>query len=284
VAVASREERRQRREIERLVRELDLHDARRRREASRPHRGRDWRGVFALGVTVALLVALVFAVPGLAPVWLREAVGRGPHRLAAPVTASSTGSFAFIGHQEGDPKDPVAWDPCRPIHYVINPAGGPPGAAGIVEQAVSRVEQVTGLVFRYGGETGERPHWNSPLLPIIASRKPVLISWASQDEVPQLAGDVAGIGGSVPVGTRGGWLRYATGGITLDTVSFTALAARPDGQREERAIVLHELGHVLGLAHVTDPAELMNGDNLGLLDFGPGDLAGLARLGSGRCS
>jgi hypothetical protein len=239
--------------------------------------------VAALAVTVTVFAALVLAVPGLAPLWLRKTVGLGPHRLADAVAAPAAGPYTFIAHQNGDPSDPVAWDPCRPIHYVINPAGAPPGGIGLVEQAVARVEHASGLLFEYGGETAERPHWNSPVLPIIGTRRPVLVSWANQDEVPQLSGDVAGIGGSVPVGTRGGRLRYATGGITLDTASFAALAARPDGQREERAIVLHELGHVLGLAHVTDAAELMNADNVGLLDFGPGDLAGLARLGQGRC-
>jgi hypothetical protein len=281
--VASRQERRRRREIDRLLRDLDRQDRRRRRPPRGSARSTDWRGLIALALSVVLVAAVVYAAPGVAPLWLRKAVGLGPHRLADAVVAPATGRYAFVAHQQGDPSEPVAWDPCRPIHYVINPAGGPPGAVGLVEQAVARVEQVSGLVFQYGGETGERPHWDSPVLPIIGARKPVLVSWAGQGEVPQLSGEVAGIGGSVPVGTGDGRLRYATGGITLDTDSFAALAARPDGQREERAIVLHELGHVLGLAHVADPAELMNADNLGQLEFGPGDLAGLAKLGSGRC-
>lgn len=48
--------------------------------------------------------------------------------------------------------------------------------------------------------------------------------------------------------------------------------------------VLCELGHLLGLDHVPDSAELMNGHNLGLLDYGPGDRAGLAKIGNGRCA
>jgi len=277
--VTSREEDRRRREIDRLLRDLERQERRRRSSAS----SRDWRGLIALAITFVLLAVVVYAVPGLAPVWLREAVGLGPHRLADAVAAPATGRYVFTHHQDGDPADPVAWDPCRSIHYVINPAGGPPGATGLVEQAVARVEQASGLVFEYGGETDERPHWDSPVLPVLGTRRPVLVSWARPDEVPQLSGEVAGIGGSVPVGAGDGRLRYATGGITLDAASFAALATQPDGVREERAIVLHELGHVLGLAHVADPGELMNAANLGLLDFGPGDLAGLARLGAGRC-
>jgi hypothetical protein len=46
---------------------------------------------------------------------------------------------------------------------------------------------------------------------------------------------------------------------------------------------MHELAHVVGLAHVDDPRELMYADNLGHQAFGPGDLTGLAALGRGRC-
>jgi hypothetical protein len=82
---------------------------------------------------------------------------------------------------------------------------------------------------------------------------------------------------------RGGRFRYVTGGVTLDRAVFQELSKSADGRREARAIVLHEFGHLVGLAHVKDPDELMNGENLGLLDFGPGDLAGLARVGSTPC-
>ena len=47
--------------------------------------------------------------------------------------------------------------------------------------------------------------------------------------------------------------------------------------------MLHELAHVVGLAHVSEPMELMFTDNTGQVTFGPGDLEGLARLGSLPC-
>jgi len=199
------------------------------------------------------------------------------------VTATSSGSYAFLQHQPGAGDDPVAWDPCRPIHYTINPAGGPADGTSLAQEAITRVAAASGLSFHYDGQTRARPHWDSPVLPVIGTRKPVLISWATPDEVPQLGGDVAGIGGGVAVSADGGLARYATGGVTLDRDAFASMAAQPEGAPEELAIVMHELGHVLGLAHVSDPAELMNSQNLGLVDFGPGDRAGLAKLGSGRC-
>ena len=56
------------------------------------------------------------------------------------------------------------------------------------------------------------------------------------------------------------------------------------GLEVARAIAMHELGHLVGLAHVDDERELMDAQNHGQVDFGPGDRRGLARLGRGRCA
>ena len=51
-----------------------------------------------------------------------------------------------------------------------------------------------------------------------------------------------------------------------------------------RGILLHELGHLLGLQHVWDSNQLMYSTTDGtVLDFADGDLAGLAQLGAGEC-
>ena len=44
-------------------------------------------------------------------------------------------------------------------------------------------------------------------------------------------------------------------------------------------MVLHELGHVMGLDHVKVDGELMESAGGGVTDFGPGDLEGLRILG-----
>ena len=43
--------------------------------------------------------------------------------------------------------------------------------------------------------------------------------------------------------------------------------------------ILHELGHIMGLDHVSSKAELMEPSGGYVTDFGPGDLAGLELLG-----
>ena len=59
------------------------------------------------------------------------------------------------------------------------------------------------------------------------------------------------------------------------------------GEADERlltAVVAHEWGHVLGLAHVESAEELMLPRGTARIGYGDGDLEGLARLGSIPCT
>jgi hypothetical protein len=78
--------------------------------------------------------------------------------------------------------------------------------------------------------------------------------------------------------------RYVSGVVYLDGPDLAGVLRRRTGWAQTRAIVMHELGHMVGLAHVDSDAELMDGDNdSGITDFGPGDREGLRQLGSGPC-
>ena len=50
-----------------------------------------------------------------------------------------------------------------------------------------------------------------------------------------------------------------------------------------RAIIMHELAHVVGFDHVADSKQLMHAENSGITEFADGDRAGLTLLGSGTC-
>src|SRR5665647_3165923 len=69
----------------------------------------------------------------------------------------------------------------------------------------------------------------------------------------------------------------------LHTADDLVMLARPDGHQQARAIVMHELAHVLGLDHVPDADELMNPVSSNRTDLGPGDLQGLALVGQVAC-
>jgi hypothetical protein len=206
---------------------------------------------------------------------VRRLVGLGGDRLGAtPVVGDGTGSFAFLQTQP-QTGEPVGYDPCAVIRLEVNPADAPLGYERLVDTAIDHTEKATGLTFARIGTTDRRPSQTTP-----GQRPPVLVAWAQEDEVPELEGNVAGIGGStaVDVGFRN--RRYVTGTIVLDADVFDDLGWR---RNEAQAILDHEFGHLVGLDHVDDPGELMYSDNIGRTSYGPGDLEGLARLGNIPC-
>jgi hypothetical protein len=212
-------------------------------------------------------------------------VGEEASPLGRPAPApSGTGPYKFMVTQPGS-SAPVAYDPCRLIHVVLNDRTAPPGADVLVRSAIERASQVSGLQFVIDGSTDERPSakraaYQPTRYP--GRWAPVLIAWSDPAETPRLAGDIAGLGGSVPF-TVDGRRVYVSGGVTLDGPDLYEVMGRANGQELVRAVIEHELGHLLGLDHVADASQLMNAGNEGLLDYAAGDQLGLEALGRGRC-
>ncbi len=259
--------------------------------------------VKALLVVAGLLVALVLSP---APGWVLDVVSGSPtlpqaaaagqpgsvapparpgERLAPAVPvggAPPSSQYAFLRAQPGG-AGPVTFDPCRPIHYVIR-LHGDIGDRGVqvVHDAVASVSAATGLVFVFDGMTQRSP-LDDRAVGTSGRDAPVLIAWSDPQEVPELAGTVAGIGGPVSVRTADGYRRYVTGHVYLDTPDIA-----PDlgvlGRARARAVVMHELGHVVGADHPADPRQLMAAENTGQTEWAAGDRYALAVLGQGRCS
>lgn len=273
---------RRRRRFARLLRELDRLDAGR----SLPRRSRpgDWRRrLTATTLAVVLMVAIggTFAHKQFGLTLTSDGLRRLSPLGAPPDVSHGSGSYAFMQTQRGSDR-PVAYDPCRPIEYVVNDSLAPAGADGLLESAIEEVSAATGLVFRSAGKTDQLPKQQpSALNP---RRRPVIIAWTNPDAVTGLAGTVAGLAGSTPgLDQYAGELRYMTGMVALDAPQLTDVMTRTTGAAQVHAIIVHELGHLVGLQHVDDPGELMYPENTGRLELGPGDREGLAALGSGRC-
>jgi hypothetical protein len=183
--------------------------------------------------------------------------------------------------------EPVRFDPCRPIHLVVNNAMAPPNADRLLREAAEAVSTATGLVVLIDGGTDEQPAAKRG--PVDAARygnrwSPVLVAWTDPSAAPGLAGRVAGMAGPVMAPYRtDDQMHWVSGSVVLDGPTFTDILQRPGGYGEARAIVMHELAHLVGLTHVQDTRELMAEKNSGRHTFGPGDREGLRRLGGGPC-
>jgi hypothetical protein len=202
---------------------------------------------------------------------------------AVPVATSGAYSFMFVGP---DGQTPVRFDPCRAIAWVYNPAGEPPGGRALVEAAAHDVQMRTGLKFAFEGDTAEVAAFDRhPIQAQYGERfAPVVIGWSDQDATPELAGSVAGLGGSSAVPASYGDDQFlAAGVVVLDAPDFAEIGASLRGRSVAQAIIQHEIAHVVGLGHVDDEAELMAESNYQQATWGPGDQAGLAIAGAGPC-
>lgn len=195
------------------------------------------------------------------------------------------GGYALLG-TDGDRA--VAWDPCRPVRYVVDSRTAPPGGDYLLDDAIAAVQRVTGLVFVDDGPTDEpASDQRSPLqVDRYGDRwAPVLVSWSDPAADPRLAGDVAAYAGPQAAnGAEPGSRRYVTGQLVIDGPQVAEMAAGPAGLARARAVLLHELGHLVGLDHVDDPRQLMYPSATPLVvDLADGDLRGLAAVSGGPC-
>jgi hypothetical protein len=187
--------------------------------------------------------------------------------------------YAFIARDfDGAP---VRWNPCEPLHYVVNVSDAPPGSLTDVQEAVQRVSAATGIRFAYDGLTDEVLERRRDLVQEdrYGDRwAPVLVTWLDPDTSDvsfRSDGDVAA-GVASPLTPAGadvivsGWIA-----MNADDPNPPGFGA-PDDQGP---VVLHEWGHVMGLDHVQERGQLMHPSGGGVADLGPGDLEGLRRVG-----
>lgn len=256
---------------------VEAANERRKRSARRGHRLR----VAAL-VVVSLIVSsgLTFLFdPGDAEP-IAEALGVGrPHRLL-PVVLPVVRSADYTILRTDYEGDPISYDPCKAVHYVINPAGAPTDYRSFVDPAIEKAQAAAGLKFVYDGLTDDT--WATRGK--VTRSEPVLISFSSPMDSSVAGADTVGLGGSTSMTIDGlEQPHYLTGRADLLSTWFAHESAI-HGTGAEESVVMHELGHVLGLGHVQDRNEVMYSEAHGQTTYGPGDLAGLARLGAGPCA
>ena len=192
---------------------------------------------------------------------------------AAPASAG----YSFLLTQNSSSNAPVRWNPCAPINYQVNLGYAPSNGLALIQQSLAEISNATGIQFNYQGTTTQLPtlERNSVVQgPNGPEWAPVLIAWEPANATDYLpGGNVIGMGGSSAAFTGTRWT-YVTG-----EAAFSSTYSATAGQ--ETSLVLHELGHVMGMGHVNDPTQVMNPvDNFNApTTYGRGDLTGLAHLG-----
>jgi hypothetical protein len=219
--------------------------------------------VLALVIVVCLVAGAAFA-----PILRAWEMGHRSHE------------FSFMSMRGGEP---IRWNPCEPIHYVVNLGTAPAGSLLDVQDAVLQLTRATGIVFVYDGLTDEVPaRSRDAFQPERYGGRwaPVLVGWvdprtSSFDFDPD-GHEAAGVAG--PLYPDPGPHDIFVSGV----VAINIADPNPPGFTEAGAqgpVVLHELAHVLGLSHFKAQGELMDPSGGGMTGFGPGDLAGLHELG-----
>lgn len=205
--------------------------------------------------------------------------------LGAPETPPyPSDSFKFLARN--DDGTPVGYSPCRPLHYVVNAALAPQGAEHLVGEAIDTVSRATGIHFINDGPSTEVPAEDrDPYQPEAYGERwaPLLIAWTTPEAAPKLKGQVIGTGGSTHYSFDGGPKSFVTGSLDLDAPQIAAELTRTEGSAYATAVILHELGHVMGLEHVDDPTQLMYPEIGTPEGLAAGDLNGLSQLGQAHC-
>ncbi len=172
-------------------------------------------------------------------------------------------------------------DPCFSHTYKVRRKHLPKGALKDIRKAMKMVSRASGMKFRYAGKTN-----NVPLTPEGQGLKQygdasVLIGWVTPKEYPPIK-TVAGAGGAMWVGADQNGLGLATEGHAAFNTDRRTGVTKGFGRGNTRGeLLLHEVGHALGLDHVNKRGQVMK-PNFDLKNdrYGRGDLAGFKKVGA----
>jgi hypothetical protein len=239
-------------------------------EPEEPYRPRNWTRLIAALLIVALGVSLGAAT-------LFNALRQEPAVTQRGLEDAAGFRFLNIDPRNGEP---ARYDPCRELHFVFDPTDAPAGALRDVTVAADVAAQGLGVTIVYDGTTDEPARIRRPSYqPQRYGDRwaPILIGWIPHDSRIFDEHSVGVAGSELREGPSGD-LVYVTGAMVLNATEH--LSNGFGAGKTWGKVLLHEWGHLLGLDHVDNPAQVMNPDLVSSpAVWGTGDLAGLQQLG-----
>jgi hypothetical protein len=183
-------------------------------------------------------------------------------------------------------KPRVRWDSCRSIRWTFNPKASPKKALRQVREGVKRVRLATGLDFVYVGKTNQKPNPYGNKV----DGADMIIGWRTAKDF----GPFSKHPGTVGMGGNKFYSGYqeadgspvnlaVQGGVVLNASMKGRLSNGFGKGATWGEVIIHELGHVIGLAHPNADSQIMYYSVIGRnADWGAGDLAGFRRVGDTR--
>ena len=174
------------------------------------------------------------------------------------------------------------WDSCAgPVTWKFKPGSAPTGALKQVKGAFARVHAATGLDFAYLGTTDVTPRPGG----VPDAGADVVIGWIGKRAFTGTYGNAVGKGGAAYMydhrlanGDRVN--RAVRGGVVLNAGYNDVLANGFGSGFTWGEVLMHEIGHVIGLSHVGATNQLMyRSITRGAARFGAGDLNGFRKVG-----
>lgn len=180
----------------------------------------------------------------------------------------------------------VRWDSCRRIRWTFNPDAAPERGLRQLREGFRRMHLATGLDFAYVGRTKQtaNPYGTD------VDGADLIIGWRTARSYQPFARHpgTVGMGGNT---FHSGYQEADGTGVNMAVRGGVVLNASMKGRLSNGfgkgltwgEVIIHELGHVIGLDHPAADSQIMYHSVLRRdADWGAGDLAGFRRLGDVR--
>ncbi len=227
--------------------------------------------------------------------------------LSAPLTSNNAADAAGDDFEVANWTDPdgkdhrIRWNPCQPaVTFAVNArlAGGTTAArnAAVADAraAFKRVSNRTGVPFSFAGRTAEIPRngkdqsWSDR-----QKSAEIVVAWVDQSRakfrsnlmIDSGSGYASGVGGWMMrawTDSGGNWQAAIGRGFVVINSGHNSTYKAGFGSGVTRgALLLHEIGHAVGLGHVGTTSEIMYPTMLNreYSKYKNGDRNGLSRVG-----